>query len=123
MLGAGHDVRRGDVAEIADVLGEGPDPAAAEPFLLARAEVVGVADDATLAAAERDVDDGALPGHPHGQGPDRIDRLLGVEADAALAGAAGVVVLAAEAAEHADAAGFHADGGRGMGTPQRPAPG
>src|SRR4030043_1506895 len=119
MLGAGHDVRRGDVAEIADVLGGGPDPAAAEPFLLARAEVVRVADDAALAAAERDVDDGALPGHPHGQGADRVDRLLGVEANAALAGAAGVVVLAAEAAENTDAVVVHADGNGEMVLPQR----
>jgi hypothetical protein len=119
VLGAGHDVGGGDVAEVADVLGDGPDPAAAKPFLLAGAEVVGVADDAALAAAERDIDDGALPGHPHGQGPDRVDRLLGVEADAALAGAAGIVVLAAEAAEDADAAVFHADGDREMVFPER----
>ena len=95
------------------------DPAAADPLLLARAEVVRVADDAALAAAERDVDDGALPGHPHGQGADGVDRLLGVEADAALAGAAGVVVLAAEAAEDADAAVVHADGDGEMVLPQR----
>jgi len=110
VLGIGHDVGGGDVAEVADIVREDPDPAPAELFLLTGAEVVRVADDAALAAAERDVDDGALPGHPHGQSPDGVDRLLGVEADAALAGAAGVVMLAAEAAEHADAAVVHADG-------------
>ena len=119
VLGAGHDVGGGDVPEVADVLGDDPDPAAAEAFLLARAEVVRVADDAALAAAERDVDDGALPGHPHGQGPDGVDRLLRVEADAALAGPAGVVVLAAEAAEDADAVVVHADGDGEMVLPQR----
>ena len=39
-----------------------------------------------------------------------VERLLRVEADTALAGTAGVVVLHAEAAEHADAAVVHADG-------------
>ena len=78
-------------------------------FLLARAQVVRVADHAALGAAQRDVDDGALPGHPHRQGADRVDRLLRVEADAALAGAAGVVVLDAEAAEDLHLAVVHPD--------------
>src|SRR5512141_173177 len=118
VLGVGHDVGGGDVAEGADVLGQDPDPAAAETLLLALAEVMRVANDAALAAAERDVHDGALPGHPHRQGADRVDRLLGGEADAALAGPAGIVVLAAEAVEHADAAVVHADGDREMVLPQ-----
>ena len=63
------------------------------------AEVVRIADHAALAAAERDVHDGALPGHPHREGPDRVERLLRVEADPALARAPGVVVLHAEAPE------------------------
>jgi hypothetical protein len=119
VLGVGHDVGGRDVTEIADVVGQDPDPAAAEPFLLARAEVVRVADDAALAAAEGDVHDGTLPGHPHGQGPDGVDRLLGVEADASFAGPAGVVVLATEALEDADAAVVHADGDGEMVLPQR----
>ena len=60
-----------------------------------------------FAAAERDVDDGALPGHPHGERAHRVDRLLRVEADAALARAPRVVVLNAEAAEHLHAAAVH----------------
>ena len=63
-----------------------------------------------LAAAERDVDDGALPRHPHGQGAHGIDRLLRVEADAALGRAARVVVLHAEALENLDVPIVHADG-------------
>ena len=97
----------------------GPDPAPAQPFLFPLAEVVGIADDAAFPAAERDVDDGAFPGHPHGQGADRIDGLLGMETDPALAGTAGVVVLAAEAAEDAHAPVVHPDRYAEMVFPQR----
>ena len=110
VLAVGHDVGRGDVLLVADVHGDLADPAAADQLLLAVAEVVRVADDAALAAAQGDVDHGRLPGHPHGQGPDGVDGLVGVEADAALAGAAGVAVLAAEALEDLVASVVHADG-------------
>ena len=100
--GAGTSLHRADVA------GELADPAAADLLLLAQAQVVRVADHAALAAAQRDVHHGALPGHPHGQRADRVDGLLRVEADAALARAAGVVVLDAEAAEDLDRAVVHA---------------
>jgi hypothetical protein len=70
---------------------------------------VRVADDAALAAAERDVDHRALPGHPGREGAHRVDRLLRVEADAALGGAAGVVVLDPEALEDPHLAVVHAD--------------
>ena len=63
------------------------------------AEVMRIADHAALGAAQRDVDDGALPGHPHRQRANGVDGLLRVEADAALARAARIVVLHAEAAE------------------------
>ena len=63
-----------------------------------------------LRAAERDVDDRALPRHPHRERADRVDALLRVEADAALGRAARVVVLHAEAAEHLDLAVVHVDG-------------
>ena len=104
VLGVGHDVGRRDVPEGADVLGDGPDPAPAQPFLLPLAEVVRVADDAALAAAERDVHDGALPGHPHGESAHRVDGLERMETDAAFARTAGIVVLDAEAAEDLDGA-------------------
>ncbi len=73
------------------------------------AQVMRIAHHAALAAAERNVDNGTLPGHPHGQGAYGVDGLLRVEAHAALAGAAGVVVLDAEAAEHVHVAVVHAD--------------
>ena len=70
----------------------------------------GIADDAALGAAERDVDDGALPGHPTGQGADFVERDVGRVADAALGRAAGDVVLHAEAGEHLNAAVVHGHG-------------
>ena len=83
-------------------------PAAADLLLLALAEVVGIANDAALGAAQRNVDDRALPGHPHRQRADRVDGLLRVEANAALARSASVVVLHAEAAEHLHGSVVHA---------------
>ncbi len=105
-----HHVGRRHVLERPDFAGDLPDPAAADQFLLARAQVVRVADDPALGAAERDVDDGALPRHPHRQGADRVDAFLGVEADAAFGRAARVVVLDAEAPEDLHVPVVHADG-------------
>ena len=100
VLAVGHDVGGGDVLQGAHVAGHLADPARGRcPSCSRSDEVVRVADDAALAAAEGDVHHGALPGHPRGQGADRVDGLVGVEADAALARAAGVVVLDAEALE------------------------
>ena len=84
--------------------------AAAEPLLLALAQVVRIADDAPFAPAEGDVHHGALPGHPHGESPHGVGGLLGVEADAALGGAAGIIVLHSEAAEDPGGAVVHPDG-------------
>ena len=81
----------------------------------------GIADHAALAAAERDVHDRALPGHPHGEGAHGVERLLRVEADAALGRAAGVVVLHAEAAEHLHVAVVHAHRDRELVLAQREA--
>jgi hypothetical protein len=121
VLAGGHDVGGGHVGHGTDVPGELAHPASADLLLLALREVVGVADDAALAAAERDVHHRAFPGHPGGEGADGVERLLRVEADAALRGAAGVVVLHAEAAEDLDPSVVHADGNREAVLPQRPA--
>ena len=86
VLRGGHHVGGRHVGHRADVARELPHPAAADLLLLAGAQVVGIADHPALAAAQRDVRDGALPGHPHRQGAHRVDGLLGMEADAALAG-------------------------------------
>ena len=106
----GHDVGGRHVLQGADQLGDLAHPAAADLLLLAVGELAGIADHAALAAAQGDVDHGRLPGHPGGQGPHGVDGLMGVEADAALRGAAGVAVLDAEAAEDLHRAVVHADG-------------
>jgi hypothetical protein len=77
-------------------LGEEP---AAEALELLLRELLRVDDDAALAAAVRDADDRALPGHPHREGLDLVERDVLVVADAALGRAAAEVVLDAIAGE------------------------
>ena len=107
-LRGGAHVRGGDVLADADVLPHLLHPAAAQAFLLADRERGRVDDDAALAAAQRDVRHGAFPGHPGRQRAHHVERLGRVEADAALVGAARVVVLDAEALEDLDRAVVHA---------------
>ena len=64
----------------------------------------GIADDAALGAAEGDVDDRALPGHPGGQRAHFVERDVGRVADAALGRAARDGVLHAIAGEDFQAA-------------------
>ena len=86
------------------------DEAAAEVLQLALAQLRRVDDHAALGAAVRQIDDRALPGHPHGEGADLVQRDGRRIADAALVGSAGVVVLHAIAGEGADAAVVHLHG-------------
>ncbi len=107
-LRVGADVRGGDVLARADIAPHLLHPAAAQALLLGDGEGGGVNGHAALAAAQGDIGDGALPGHPHRQGAHGVERLGGVEADAALVGAAGVVVLDAVAEEEPERAIVHA---------------
>src|SRR5258708_16631400 len=68
---------------------------------LARREDFWVDDDAALGAAERNVDDGAFPRHPHREGFDLVQGYVGVVADAALRRPPVDVVLHAIAGEDA----------------------
>jgi hypothetical protein len=77
VLGRGHDVGRRHVDMRAQVFRQLPHPAAADCFLLAHAQVVRVADDAALAAAERNVHHGALPRHPRREGANGVERFVG----------------------------------------------
>ena len=108
-LGVGVDVGRRDVAvgtdEDRDLGGEAP----GHVLQLLAAEPARVDDDAALGAPVRDVDDGALPGHPHGQRLDLVQRDVRVEADAALRRSAVDAVLDAVAGEDLDAAVVHLD--------------
>ena len=108
-LGVGVDVRRRDVLLGPDEdldLGEEP---AGQALQLLLAELLGIDDDAALAAAVRDADDRALPGHPHREGLDLVERDVLVVADAALGRAAAQVVLDAIAGEDLDRPVVHVD--------------
>ena len=99
--GAGTSFLRADrVDDLGDV-------AARQRFDLALRHLGRVADDAALAAAERNVRDGALPGHPRGQRGHFVERDAGVIADAALGRAERDVVLHAIAGEDLDLAVVH----------------
>src|SRR6185295_13563086 len=69
-----------------------------------------VADDSAFRAAEGDVDDRALPGHPGGEGADFVEGNVWRETDAAFAGASGDGVLDSVAGEDFKAAVVKADG-------------
>src|SRR5206468_4100780 len=80
----GVDVGGRHVALGAEQVGEIGRVAAGQALQLAARHLRGVADDAALAAAEGDVDDLALPGHPGRQRLDLLERHVRVVADAAL---------------------------------------
>ena len=107
-LGGGVNIRGRHVLARADVLPHLPDPAAAQAFLLIDGKRGGVHDHAALAAAQRDIGHGALPGHPHREAAHGVEGLSRVEAYAALVGAARVVMLHAEAGEDFQRAIVHA---------------
>src|SRR5688500_6706333 len=76
-------------------------------FLFIRCELGRIDDDATFASAQRDIDNGAFPGHPHGEGAHRINGLIWVETNSALVGAARIIMLDAKANEHLKIASIH----------------
>ncbi len=107
-LGGGANIGCGHVIARADVLPHHVHPTAAQAFLLMHGKRGGIHDDAALAAAQGDVGDGALPGHPGCQGADGVHGLIGCKANAAFVWAAGIVVLNAIALEDARGAVVHA---------------
>ena len=100
-----RDVRVG--ADDAFELGGEP---AGQGFELLRAHRARIAGHAAFGAAERDVDQGRLPGHPHRQRPDVIEVGRRVESQAALGRTARDVVLDAVALEDLDRAVIALDG-------------
>ena len=106
-LGVRVDVRGGDVLLGADEDLDLREEAAAQRLELLLAELLGVDDHAALAAAVRDADDRALPGHPHREGLDLVEADVLVVADAALGRPAAEVVLDAVARVDLDRAVVH----------------
>ena len=99
--GAGHVFLRADrVDDLRHV-------AAGERLELAAGHARGVADDAALAAAERDVRHGALPGHPGGERRDFVEADVGMVANPTLGRPERDVVLHAIPREDFDLAVVH----------------
>ena len=98
----GVDVGSGNVFLGADELDQLGGVAAGHALQLAARHVLGIANDAALGAAEGDVDDRALPGHPARQGANFVERHIGRIAHAAFGRAAGDGVLHAVAGEDFD---------------------
>ena len=92
-LGVRADVGRRDVRVGTDDPLELGREAPRHGLQLLRAHRGRVAGDAALRAAERDVDEGALPGHPHRERADVVEVGRGVEAEAALGRSTRDVVL------------------------------
>ncbi len=103
----GADVRGRDVLLGADLVDDLRRVAAGHPFELAPRQLLGVANHAAFCAAERDVHQRALPGHPHGERLDLVERDVRVVADAALGRAARDVVRDAVALVRDDRAVVH----------------
>ena len=92
-LGVGVDVRGRDVAGRPEHLLHLVHERAGDLLELRPLELIRGAVDAALGAPEGDAGHGGLPGHQRGQRAHLVDVDLGVEADAALVGAPGAVVL------------------------------
>jgi hypothetical protein len=108
-LAVGADVGGRDVPLGTYVVAEGVGETAGEPLHLCGGEVCRLDLDAAFAAAERDVVQGALVGHPGGESLHLIEIGLVVVAHAALVGAEQVVVLNPVALEHLPLAIVHAN--------------
>src|SRR5437763_379746 len=109
----GHDllvgahIRGGNILFRPDEFHEFGGVAAGDPFQLGERKFFGIADDATLGAAKRDIHYRALPGHPACQGADFIEGDVRGITDAAFGRAAGDGVLHAIAGKNLDAAILH----------------
>ena len=106
----GVDVGRGNIFFGADEFDQFRGVAARHALDFAHRHFVRIADHAALGSAEWNVDDGALPRHPAGEGANFVERNVGSVADAALGGAARDGMLHAESGEDFEAAVIHLHG-------------
>ena len=109
-LFVGVDVGGGNVFFGADEFDQFGGVAARHALDFAHRHLVRIADHAALGAAEGNVDYGALPGHPTGQGAHFVERDVGSIPNAALARAARDRMLHAKAGENFEMPVIHLDG-------------
>ena len=109
-LFVGVDVGSGNIFFGPDEFDKLRGVAASHALDLAHRHLVRIADHAALGAAERNVDHGALPGHPAGKRADFIEGDVGRVADAALGRTARNRVLHAKSGEDLEMAVIHLDG-------------
>ena len=102
-------IRSRDIFLRADEFHQFRGVAAGHAFELALRHFVRIANYAALGAAERNIHDCALPGHPTGKGADFIERDIGRVAHAAFGGATGNGVLYPESGEDFELAVVHGD--------------
>ena len=102
-VGSGHVFFR------ADELDQFRGIAAGHALQFALGHLVGIANHSAFGAAERNVDHGALPGHPAGQGANFVQGDVGRVAQAALGRTAGDGVLHPEAGKDLEMAVVHHD--------------
>ena len=106
----GANVRCRDIALGTEPVRKLRSVAAGEALEFVARHFAGIADDATLGAAEGNVNDRAFPGHPGGEGADFVEGDIGCEADAAFAGTADGGVQDAIADENFQLSIVHANG-------------
>ena len=110
----GVDVRGGHVAVGSEQGADLERVPAGQPLELVEGERRRVAPNAALGPSEGQVEDRGLERHRAGERLHLVDVDVGVEADAALAGTAGRVVVDPPPREHLDRAVVHADGHRDL---------
>jgi hypothetical protein len=109
-----HDLRRGiDVGGRYVLIGTDDEgylagKAARQILQLLHRHRLGIADHAAFGAAERNIDERALPRHPHRKGLDFVERHVRMKTDAALRRPARHIVLHAVTAKDLVTAGIHA---------------
>jgi len=109
-LGGGSNIGSGHILAVADVLPHHLHPTPAKAFLFTNRQGGRIHNHTALTAAQRDIRNSAFPGHPGCQGTNGVDGFGRVEADAALVGTTGIVVLNTKALEDTHAAIIHANG-------------
>ena len=114
------DVRRWDIDVYADVMPNLPDISARETLYFALRHLARIANNAALAAPERNIDERAFPRHPRCQCAYRIDRFIRMKANPTFGWAARIVILHAETLKDLDRTVVHLDRQGHVDLAQRP---